>query len=228
MADGLDLVVHSLHGAVGDPVLGPAQNPIEMPTQHTHEFLEGLQPGAHGRTHPFLQVVAGPLGLPVIPEQLKGLPSQSGPTAFDSAVVTRAQGSAQGKFSARKPQWGIRLAAGGSAGFNGNFRIDRSRHSRGWRTRCTFRHRCRQTPQRSNRRPSRSMWTITQRPVYSTFVTVCAFSPSCFLRNVSTSTPNLFLSMAVNISPQKIRCIDVLAWRHRSKALDGSYARCDA
>jgi hypothetical protein len=64
MADGLVLVVHSLHGAVGDTVLGPAQNPIEMPTQHTHEFLEGLQPGAHGRTHPFLQVVAGPLGLP--------------------------------------------------------------------------------------------------------------------------------------------------------------------
>jgi hypothetical protein len=41
-------------------------------TQHAYEFLERFQPGAHGRTHPFLQVVAGPLGLPVKPEQLKG------------------------------------------------------------------------------------------------------------------------------------------------------------
>src|ERR1035441_2854449 len=71
MADGFDLVVHSLDGAIGHTGLGPAQNPLEMPTQHAHEFLEGLQPGAHGRTHPFLQVFAGPLGLLVIPEQLK-------------------------------------------------------------------------------------------------------------------------------------------------------------
>jgi hypothetical protein len=39
---------------------------------------------------------------------------------------------------------------------------------------------------------SRSMWTIMNRSVSSTFVTVCAFSPSCFLRNVSISTSILF------------------------------------
>src|ERR1017187_10429895 len=33
--------------------------------------------------------------------------------------------------------------------------------------------------------------------------------PSCFLINVSTSTSILFLSMAVNNSPQRIRCIEV-------------------
>src|SRR3989442_10552375 len=42
---------------------------------------------------------------------------------------------------------------------------------------CTFRQRCRQTPQRSNRRPNRSMWTIMYRSVSSTFVTVCDFNP---------------------------------------------------
>src|ERR1035437_9241891 len=66
--------------------------------------------------------------------------------------------------------------------------MDRSRHSRALRTLCTVRHRCRQTPQRRSRRPNRSMWTIMYRSVSSTFVTVCAFNPSCFLRNVSIST----------------------------------------
>ena len=36
MADGLDLVVHSLDGAAGEAVLGPCQNPIEMPAEHAH------------------------------------------------------------------------------------------------------------------------------------------------------------------------------------------------
>jgi hypothetical protein len=30
MADGLDLVVHSLHSAVGDAVLGPGQDSIHV------------------------------------------------------------------------------------------------------------------------------------------------------------------------------------------------------
>ena len=33
------------------------------------------------------------------------------------------------------------------------------RHTRCFRTSCTFRHRCRHTPHRRSRRPSRSMWT---------------------------------------------------------------------
>ena len=62
MSDGLDLVVHSLDGAVGETVVGPRQNPGEMPAEHAHEFLERLQPGAHRRTHPFRQVVPARLG----------------------------------------------------------------------------------------------------------------------------------------------------------------------
>ena len=72
---------------------------------------------------------------------------------------------------------------------------------------CTFRHRCRQTPQRSRRRPNRSMWTIMYRSPSSTFVTLCAFNPNCFLRNVSTSTSIPFLRWLLIPSPQKIRCI---------------------
>src|ERR1039457_18605 len=85
--------------------------------------------------------------------------------------------------------------------------MERSLHSRGFRTPCTFRHRCRQSPQRSIRFPSRSMWMIMYLSVSSTLVTVCAFNLSCFLRNVSMSTSILFLSVAVHHSPQKIRCI---------------------
>src|ERR1017187_6086809 len=87
--------------------------------------------------------------------------------------------------------------------------MDRSRHSRGLPRLCTLRQRCRQSPQRSSRVPNRSMWMILYSSVSSTLVTVCAFSPSCFLVNVSTSTSILFLSMAVNNSPQRIRCIEV-------------------
>src|ERR1039457_4243079 len=87
--------------------------------------------------------------------------------------------------------------------------MDRSRHSRGFPRLCTLRQRCRQSPQRSSRVPNRSMWMIMYSSVSSTLVTVCAFSPSCFLINVSTSTSILFLSMAVNNSPQRIRCIEV-------------------
>src|ERR1035437_6845145 len=87
--------------------------------------------------------------------------------------------------------------------------MDRSRHSRGLPRLCTLRQRCRQSPQRSSRVPNRSMWMIMYSSVSSTLVTVCAFSPSCFLINVSTSTSILFLSMAVNNSPQRIRCIEV-------------------
>src|ERR1039457_170716 len=85
--------------------------------------------------------------------------------------------------------------------------MERSLHSRGFRTPCTFRHRCRQSPQRSIRFPSRSMWMIMYLSVSSTLVTVCAFNLSCFLRNVSMSTSILFLSVAVHHCPQKIRCI---------------------
>src|SRR6266446_10593287 len=73
MADGLDLVVHVLYGAVRDAVTGPCQNPIEMPAEHTHEFLEWFQPRTHGRAHPFLQVIPGPLGLLILPEHLESL-----------------------------------------------------------------------------------------------------------------------------------------------------------
>src|ERR1017187_3431716 len=128
-------------------------------------------------------------------------------TAFDSAVVTRAQGSAQGKSSTRTPHLRHSTRRGRARSFNGTFRMERSLHSRGFRTPCTFRHRCRQSPQRSIRFPSRSMWMIMYLSVSSTLVTVCAFNLSCFLGNVSMSTSILFLSVAVHHSPQKIRCI---------------------
>jgi hypothetical protein len=41
MPYGLDLVIHSPDGAVGDAGLGPAQKPIEVPSQHAYECLEG-------------------------------------------------------------------------------------------------------------------------------------------------------------------------------------------
>src|ERR1017187_10213306 len=87
--------------------------------------------------------------------------------------------------------------------------MDRSRHSRGLPRLCTLRQRCRQSPQRSSRVPNRSMWMILYSSVSSTLVTVCAFSPSCFLINVSTSTSILFLSMAVYNSHQRSRRIKV-------------------
>src|ERR1039457_4867709 len=85
--------------------------------------------------------------------------------------------------------------------------MERSLHSRGFRTPCTFRHRCRQSPQRSIRFPSRSMWMIMYLSVSSTLVTLCVFNLSGFLKNVSMSPSILFLSVAVHHSPQKIRCI---------------------
>ena len=72
VANGLDLVVHSLDSAVGDALLGPCQNPIKIRAKRAHELLERLQPRAHGRAHPFLQLVLGTLGLLVIPEHLEG------------------------------------------------------------------------------------------------------------------------------------------------------------
>src|SRR5438874_13150809 len=71
MANGLDLIVQPLDRSAGKAVLGPCENPIEMPAQHPHEFLEWFQPRSHGRAHPFLQVLLGPLELSVIPEQLE-------------------------------------------------------------------------------------------------------------------------------------------------------------
>jgi hypothetical protein len=64
------------------------------------------------------------------------------------------------------------------------------------------------------------MWTNRHLSVSSTFLTVCAFNLSCFLRNVSMSTSILFLSkrgarfrarrgsvrlMISQLSPQPIR-----------------------
>src|SRR5664279_2096971 len=43
-----------------------------MGPEHAHEFLEGFQPRPHRGVHPFLQMVFRPLGLFVVPEQLKG------------------------------------------------------------------------------------------------------------------------------------------------------------
>src|SRR5712692_375634 len=72
MADGFDLVVHSFNGTVGDSMVGPRQDSIEVGAEHAHELLKGLQARTHGRTHPFLQVLLGPFGLLVKPKQLKG------------------------------------------------------------------------------------------------------------------------------------------------------------
>src|ERR1700686_3646439 len=126
-----------------------------------------------------------------VPCQLNSRASRA--TPLDRAVVTRAHGSAQGKSSTRTPHRGHSTRRGRYRSFSGNFRIDRSRHTRAFCMLCTLRHRCRQTPQRRSRRPRRSMWTTMNLSVSSTFVTVWAFNPNCFLRNVSMSTSILFL-----------------------------------
>jgi hypothetical protein len=102
-------------------------------------------------------------------------------TALASAVVTRAQGCAHGKSSTRTPQRGHSTRRGRYSSFKGSFRMDKSRHSRCFRTSCTSRHRWRQTAQRSSRLPSRSICTRMHPSVSSTLVTVWAFKCSCFL-----------------------------------------------
>src|SRR5487761_1831220 len=71
MAHHLDLVVHAFQGAVGNSQPGPGQDTVEMGTEHAHEFLEGLEPGAHRRMHPAFEVLFSPSRLAVIPEELK-------------------------------------------------------------------------------------------------------------------------------------------------------------
>jgi hypothetical protein len=57
----LILFVHSLNGAAGDAVLwSMPEIPVEVSAERPHEFLEGLQPRTHGRSHPFLQVFPPP------------------------------------------------------------------------------------------------------------------------------------------------------------------------
>src|SRR5712692_11849659 len=121
-----------------------------------------------------------------VPCQLNSRASRA--TALDRAVVTRAHGSAQGKSSTRTPHCGHSTRRGRYRNFSGNFRIDKSSHTRGFCTLCTLRHRCRQSPQRRSRLPRRSIWTTMKLSVSSTSVTVWAFNPNCFLRNVSMST----------------------------------------
>jgi hypothetical protein len=60
-----------------------------MPTQHAHEFLEGLQPGTHGRTHPFLQVIGGPFGLLKRAEAAKSKPAAAKKAAPKKAAVKK-------------------------------------------------------------------------------------------------------------------------------------------
>jgi hypothetical protein len=127
-----------------------------------------------------------------VPCQLNSRASRA--TAWDRAVVARAYGSAQGKSSTRTPHRGHSTRRGRYRSFSGNFFIDRSRHTRAFCTLCTVRHRCRQSPQRRSRLPRRSMSTTMNCSVSSTFVTVWAFNPNCFLRNVGMSTSILLLS----------------------------------
>src|ERR1039457_3236754 len=105
-----------------------------------------------------------------VPCQLNSRASRA--TPLDKAVVTRAHGSAQGKSSTRTPHRGHSTRRGRYRSFSGNFRIDRSRQTRAFCTLCTFRHRCRQSPQRRSRLPRRSMSTTMNSSVSSTFVTV--------------------------------------------------------
>src|SRR6516162_3102829 len=71
MADQFDLVVHALHGSIGDTQSGPSQDAIEMRTQHANQFFEGLESRAHRGVHPALQMLLGPSRLAVRPEELK-------------------------------------------------------------------------------------------------------------------------------------------------------------
>ena len=52
--------------------LGPGEDPVQMSSQHPHEFLEWLQLRPHGRAHPLVQVLLGAPRLLVGPEQLEG------------------------------------------------------------------------------------------------------------------------------------------------------------
>src|SRR5215471_21825962 len=71
MADQLDLVIHSFERAIGDSPSSPSQDAVEMGPQPANQFFERLEPGAHGRMHPALQMLLGPGGLTVGPEELE-------------------------------------------------------------------------------------------------------------------------------------------------------------
>jgi len=71
VADQFDLVVHAFEGAIGDPKPGPSQDAIEMSSQPPDHALEGLQPRAHRRMHPALQMLFGAGRLTVAPEELE-------------------------------------------------------------------------------------------------------------------------------------------------------------
>src|SRR5208282_74183 len=90
MADGLDLVVHSFQRSFVQSDFGPSKNALQMGAQHPDEPLDRLQPRAHRRTHPLLQVGLGPLWLAVLPEQLKSFLQVPGP--HDRKVPTHQRG----------------------------------------------------------------------------------------------------------------------------------------
>ncbi len=54
-----------------------------MPAQGADKFLHGLQAAAHGPRAPLLEKPAGPVGAPVIPENVKGLLEEIGPHGLE-------------------------------------------------------------------------------------------------------------------------------------------------
>ena len=71
MTDRFDLVIHTLNGSVGESRFGPGENSVQVRAEHSHEFLERLQPRSHGRVHPLELMLLRAPRLPVGPEELK-------------------------------------------------------------------------------------------------------------------------------------------------------------
>ena len=159
-------LLHRLFGAV---FADPQQDPpfqivdycqIHLPLAATH-FIDAND--MHRRALPVAQTVFhGPLhdrghALPV----QSVLARRSLPTQFAGQHghrIGQRRGHARPRFGPGEilhphPAPGTFHSPRAVAQFQGKFRIDRSRHSRGLRTLCTFRHRCRQTPQRSKTAP---------------------------------------------------------------------------
>src|SRR5687767_13119789 len=89
MADDLDLVVHPLEGAVGDPQPRPSHDAEDVLADHARELFEGLEAAVRGPPEPLLQVGKGPAFVAVIPEALERLLQVVG---ADDRLIDPAQG----------------------------------------------------------------------------------------------------------------------------------------
>lgn len=97
MADRLDLIVHPLHGPIGNPDAGPGQHPVEVGAEHPSELLERLQPTMAGAPEPLAQVGLRPSGAAVVPKTTEVFLEE---IALDDGTVQSQQGGEAGALLA--------------------------------------------------------------------------------------------------------------------------------